>query len=159
HPPGFRVSTSLSENELFGGSTADDPIPFWLQNGRQIPNVSGFQVPPSAYFADRVRRKTGLSFVGAFNTSSDGLERRFAITVDLRLIPTTKVKPDTGSPFHGVELANLPLPFAWVIVSDAQSYRLIKDKDEVRAVEPVPKRVIVPLSGTARIKAGRRYYQ
>jgi hypothetical protein len=159
HPPGFRPSTSLSENELFGGSTADDPIPFWLQNGRQIPNVSTFQVPPTAYFADRVRRKTGLSFVGAFNTSSDGLERRFAITVDLRLIPTTKVKPDTGSPFHGVELANLPFPFAWVIVSDAQSYRLIKDKNEVRAVEPVPKRVIVPLSGTARIKAGHRYYQ
>jgi lipoprotein-anchoring transpeptidase ErfK/SrfK len=159
-PSGVRVSTSLSENELFGGAGADDPIPFWLQNGRQIPNVSGFEVPASAYFADRVRRKTGLSFVGAFNTSSDGLDRRFAVTVDLRLIPTTKVKPDTGSPFHGVELSDkLPMPFAWVNVSEARSYRLIKDKDEVRTVEPVPKRVIVPLSGAARIKAGQRYYQ
>lgn len=160
HPPGFKLSTSLSENELFGGEGPDDPIPFWLQNGRQIPNVSTFQVPPTAYFADRVRRKTGLSFVGAFNTVSDGLERRFAITVDLRLIPTTKVKPDSGSPFHGVELTGgLKMPFAWVITNDAKSYQLIKDRDEVRAIEPVPKRVIVPLSGNARIKAGHRYYQ
>ncbi len=159
-PEGFRVSTALSENELFGGQSADDPIPFWLQGGRQIPNVSGFEVPPSAYFADRVRRKTGLSFVGAFNTKSDDLERRFAVTVDMRLIPTTKVKPDAGSPFHGVELGgNVKMPFAWVNISDAQTYKLIKDKDEARAIEAVPKRVIVPLSGNLRIKQGKRYYQ
>ncbi len=159
-PEGFRVSTALSENELFGGQSADDPIPFWLKEGRQVPNVSGFEVPASAYFADRVRRKTGLSFVGAFNTKSDDLERRFAVTVDLRLIPTTKVKPDAGSPFHGVELGDkLKMPFAWVNISDAQSYKLIKDKDEARPIEAVPKRVIVPLSGNLRIKQGKRYYQ
>jgi hypothetical protein len=159
-PPGFRVSTALSENEIFGGAAADDPVPFWLQGGRQIPNVSGFEVPASAYFADRVRRKTGLSFVGAFNTKSEDLERRFAVTVDLRLIPTTKVKPDTGSAFHGMEITDkLPLPFAWVIVSEAKAYQLVKGKDEVRATDDVPKRVVVPLSGTARVKAGKRFYQ
>ncbi|HVJ21613.1 MAG TPA: L,D-transpeptidase [Polyangiaceae bacterium] len=159
-PEGFRVSTALSENEIFGGQSANDPVPFWLEGGRKIPNVSGFDVPASAYFADRVRRKTGLSFVGAFETESEDLKRRFAVTVDLRLIPTTKVKPDTGSPFHGIELGDkMRMPFAWVIVSDAQSYQLVKDRDEVRTVEAVPKRVLVPLSGNARIKAGKRFYQ
>ncbi len=159
-PAGFKVSTELSENELFGGQSADDPVPFWLSGGRQIPNVSGFEVPPTAYFADRVRRKTGLSFVGAFETQSEDLKRRFAVTVDLRLIPTTKVKPDTGSAFHGVELGEkMRMPFAWVNISDAQSYQLVKDRDEVRPIEAVPKRVIVPLSGNLRIKAGKRYYQ
>lgn len=160
HPPGFRLSTQLSENEWFGGQTADDPPPFWLKDGRSIPNVSGFEVPKSSYFADRVRRKTGLSFVGAFNTNSNGLERRFAITVDLRLIPTTKVKPDTGSPFHGVELgAQSIFPFAWVLVTGAKTYRGLDGKDEARSVGEVPERAIVPLTGTARISQGQRYYQ
>jgi lipoprotein-anchoring transpeptidase ErfK/SrfK len=156
----FRASTSLSENELFGGASANDPVPFWLENGRSIPNVSGFDVPDSSIFADRTRRKTGLSFVSAFMTTSDGLERRFAVTVDLRLVPTTKVKPDTGSPFHGIELGpNAALPFAWVVGEGVHTYKLIKDKDEARAADEVPRRAIVPLSGNARIKQGQRFYQ
>jgi hypothetical protein len=159
-PPGMKVSTAQSENELLGGNGADDPVPFWLKDGRQIPNVSGFDVPASSYFADRVRRKTGLSLVGAFGTESDGLERRFAVTVDLRLIPGTKLKPDTGSPFHGIELSDkLPMPFAWVVPSDAKSYQLVKGTDEARAVAELPRRVIVPLTGKARIEAGERFYQ
>jgi hypothetical protein len=160
-PAGFRLSTAQSENELFGGASADDKPPFWLEGGkRAIPNVSGFDVPPSAVFADRVRRKTGLSFVGAFDTESDGLKRRFAVTVDLRLIPVTKVKPDTGSAFHGIELGDkLPMPFAWVVVSDVKSYELVKGSDEARVHGDVPKRAIVPLTGKARIEAGERYYQ
>ena len=66
-------------------------------------------------------------------SSNDGLERRFAITVDLRLVPTTKVKPDTGSPFHGIELATAaPMPLAWVLTEGVKTYRLIKDRDEAR---------------------------
>lgn len=161
HPQGFRLSTQLSLNELFGGKTADDPVPFWLEGGkRQIPNVSGFVVPDYAIFADRVRRKTGLSFVGAFEAEDQDLLRRFAITVDLRLIPTTKVKPDTGSPFHGVELSDeFPIPFAWVIKRDSTTYKLIKGKDEARPAEKLPRRAIVPISGRARIKEGKRFYQ
>ena len=160
-PPGFRRSTELSENELFGGERADDPAPFWLSdNARAIPNVSGFQVPDGSVFADRVRRKTGLSFVGAFMSSNEGLDRRFAVTVDLRLIPTTKVKPDTGSPFHGVELGpSFPFPFAWVKTDGATTFRLIKGRDEAKSAEAVPHRAIVPLTGKARIEQGERYYQ
>jgi len=157
---GFRDSTQLSENELFGGMGENDPVPWWLEGGRKIPNVSGFDVPAYAIFADRVRRKTGLSLVGAFNTESEGMSRRFAVTVDMRLIPTTKLKPDTGSAFHGVALSEkLTLPLGWVNASDARTYRLIKGKDEVRADETLPVRVVIPFSGKARIKAGERYYQ
>jgi lipoprotein-anchoring transpeptidase ErfK/SrfK len=157
---GHRPSTALSRAELFGAEAADEPIPFWLEGARKVPNVSGFNVPDYAVFADRVRRKTGLSFVGAFTAKDGDFARQFAITVDLRLIPTTKVKPDTGSPFHGVVLGpELPLPFAWVLKSDAKTYKLIKNRDEARAAEDVPKRAIVPLTGKARVKAGKRYYQ
>ena len=159
-PAGFRLSTDLSENELFGGQTANDPLPWWLEGGRKIANVSGYDVPEYAVFADRVRRKTGLSLVGAFNTESDGLSRRFAVTVDMRLVPTTKLKPDSGSAFHGVVLNDkLTLPIGWVNTQDARTYKLIKGKDEARPDETLPFRVVIPLSGKARIKAGERFYQ
>ncbi len=159
-PAGYKPSTEQSENELFGGQTANDPIPWWLEGGRKIPNVSGYDVPEYAIFADRVRRKTGLSLVGAFDTESGGMSRRFAVTVDMRLIPTSKLKPDTGSPFHGVVLSDkLTLPIGWVNTQDARTFKLIKGKDEARPDEALPFRAVVPLSGKARIKAGERFYQ
>jgi lipoprotein-anchoring transpeptidase ErfK/SrfK len=102
--------------ELLGGQTENDPIPFWLEGGRKIPNVSEFKVPSYAFFANRVRRHTGLAFLGSFPTGPDSLDRRFAITTDLRLVPASKIKPDTASPFHGTELnADTPLPVAFVL--------------------------------------------
>lgn len=159
--PGYRPSTELSLAELLGANGPDDPIPFWLEGGRRsIPNVSGFDVPASAYFANRVRRKTGLSFIGAFNARESEFERRFAITVDLRLIPATKIKPDTGSSFHGIEVKpEIEFPLAWILRGDAKTYKLIKGKDEARPAEALPRRVVVPITGEARLKGGHRYYQ
>jgi hypothetical protein len=158
--PGLKTSPELSENELFGGQTANDPIPFWLDGGRKIPNVSGYAVPQYAYFADRVRRKTGLSLIGAFDTEDEGVHRRFAATVDMRLVPTSKLKPDSASPFHGLEISDkMPMPFAWVNKTEVTTFKLIKGKDEVRAADPIPRRAVVPLSGNARIKHGERFYQ
>jgi len=161
HAPGYRASSELSLGELLGGNSPDDVIPFWLEGGRRlIPNVSGFDVPASAIFANRVRRKTGLSFVGSFNAKDADFVRRFAISVDLRLIPATKIKPDSGSAFHGIELKpDVKLPLAWVIREDAKTYKLIRGKDEARPVEGIPKRVVVPLTGEAHIKDSHRYYQ
>src|SRR5690606_756182 len=104
------------------------------------PNVSGFEVPDYAVFADRVRRKTGLSFVDSFLTHDEDVTRRFAVTVDMRLIPATKVKPDTGSPFHGVEVSEAtPLPFAFVVRRSAKTWRLIKGQDEAREDAETPR--------------------
>lgn len=158
---GFVPSTSLSRARLFGARTDDEGPPFWLEGGkRSIPNVAVFQVPEYSVFADRVRRHTGLSFVGSFDTQSEDLRRRFAVTVDLRLIPTTKVKPDTGSPFHGIEISDgMHFPFAWISRPEASVYQLVHGKDLARAVEVAPHRALVLLSGNARIKQGKRFYQ
>ncbi len=161
HESRYRPSPELSLGEMLGGNSPDDPMPFWLEGGRRIiPNISGFDVPASAIFANRVRRKTGLSFIGSFNAKDADFERRFAITVDLRLIPATKIKPDTGSDFHGIELKpEIELPLAWVIRNDSKTYKLIRGKDEARPAETLPRRVLVPITGEAHIKAGHRYYQ
>lgn len=161
HEPGYVPSPQLSLAEMFGARSPTEGAPFWLEQGkRSIPNVSAFAVPQYALFADRVRRHTGLSFVGSFDTHDEDLQRRFAITVDLRLIPTTKVKPDTGSAFHGVEIpAEMHFPFAFVTKKDTKLYKLLSGKDISLAVEDAPHRALVPLSGKARIKDGQRYYQ
>lgn len=160
-PPGQRLTSQLDGTELLGGQAGQGVVPFWLADGRAIPNVSGFEVPGYALFADRVRRKTGLSFVDSFVAESEDTARRFGVTVDLRLVPATKVKPDAGSAFHGLDLSAEPvvMPFAFVIKSDVSTHRLIRGRDEARPDATVPRRAIIPLSGNARIKAGQRFYQ
>ncbi|HVU00196.1 MAG TPA: L,D-transpeptidase, partial [Polyangiaceae bacterium] len=157
--PGQLLSSELDMDEIFGGSR-DEPVPWWLDGGRKVRNVSGYDVPEYAVFADRVRRKTGLSFVDAFVAKDGEFERRFAVTVDLRLVPATKVKPDTASMFHGTELSDrLTMPFAFVNRRDATTWKLIKNQDVAKPVDAIPLRAIVPLSDKARLKAGKRFYQ
>lgn len=144
-----RPSTTWTQAELFGGLAEDDAVPWWLEGGRKIPNVADFKVGPSSIFADRARRHTGLAFIGSFQLGADGNNRRFGITTDLRLAPTSKVKPDSGSPFHGIELGPgvkaPPLPFAWVRVSDVKAYKLVDGKPREKGA--LEKRSIVLLTG------------
>ena len=149
-PAGAKASVAMNPGELFGGTSDSDPIPFWLQSGRQIPNISGFKVPTYAVFADRVRRHTGLAFVGSFATGDDSFQRRFAITTDLRLVPASKVKPDSGSAFHGVVIHSIEeLPFAWVRAKEARVYRL--DGDNLMSTNTVlAQRTTHKMSGKVR---------
>ena len=149
-PAGLKLSTQLTPGELFGGASDKDPVPFWLVGGRQVPNVSGFKVPNYAVFADRVRRHTGLAFLGSFPTGEDSFERRFGVTTDLRLVPATKVKPDTASPFHGLAIKSVDdLPFAWVRSTEAHVYRFDGDKP-AKTDQTLARRATMKLSGKAR---------
>lgn len=154
-----RSSLEMSRGELFGGDSDDDPIPFWLQGGKRlIPNISDFVVPDYAVFADRARRHTGLAFVGSFPTGSDAYQRRFAITTDLRLAPTTKVKPDAGSPWHGTALDdNLTLPVAYVRAQGARSYDLSSGK--AIPGDPLDYRSLHALTGKQKKVEGVKYYR
>jgi lipoprotein-anchoring transpeptidase ErfK/SrfK len=164
HPVPAKKSTELALGQLFGAQGDFDPVPFWLEGGRKIPNVSGFKVPESSVFANRVRRHTGLAFIGAFKASPEAFDRPFAITTDLRLIPTTKVKPDSGSPWHGVELDDkLTVPFAFVRKKcdrkdpDAcpQAYRI--EGEEAHRMKALTYRTTVKLTGKGKTIGTMRY--
>ncbi|WP_433936086.1 L,D-transpeptidase family protein [Sorangium cellulosum] len=152
-------SLELGEGALLGGGGENDPIPFWLEGGkRSIRNISDFKVPEYAVFADRARRFTGLSLIGSFPTGPESLNRRFAITTDLRLAPATKIKPDTGSPWHGVELSDqLTLPLAFVRARGARDVQIQGDK--ATPGKELPFRDVVPLSGRMRRIEGVKYYR
>jgi lipoprotein-anchoring transpeptidase ErfK/SrfK len=152
-------SLELPAGALLGGDGDDDPIPFWLQGGKRVvPNISDFAVPDYAVFADRARRHTGLALVGSFTTGAEAFSRRFAITTDLRLAPATKIKADTGSPWHGIELGpELTLPLAFVRSQSAREYRI--QKGQVSPAGEVEFRSAHPLVGKMKTVAGVKYYK
>jgi lipoprotein-anchoring transpeptidase ErfK/SrfK len=152
-------SQELSLGQLLGGETNDDPIPFWLEGGkRHIANISDFKTKGFEIFADRARRHTGLSLIGSFPTGEESLHRRFAITADLRLVPASKIKPDTGSPWHGVELnESLTLPLAFIRSQSAKSYKIAKGK--VMPADSLEYRSVYGLAGKMRTVEGVKYYR
>jgi lipoprotein-anchoring transpeptidase ErfK/SrfK len=152
-------SQELAYGQILGGDTDTDPIPFWLEGGKRlIPNISDFRTKGFEIFADRARRHTGLSLIGSFTTGADALSRRFAITADLRLVPATKIKADTGSPWHGVELGeSLTLPLAFVRSQAARSYKIAKGK--VNGADTLEYRSVYGLNGTMRTVEGTKYYR
>lgn len=152
-------SEELGIGVLLGGDAEDDPIPFWLADGKRlIPNISDFKIPDYAVFADRARRHTGLALVGSFATGPESLERRFAITTDLRMAPHTKIKPDMGSPWHGLELNDeFTLPVAFIRTQGAKAYRISKNK--ATATDDLDYRSVHALVGTMRTAEGVKYYR
>jgi hypothetical protein len=142
----------LSYNELYGGD-GNDGIPWFFDGGRKIPNIASFKVPSFAVITNRIKRKGGLALIGTF-LGGDG--RRFALTTDARLIPTSKLKPDRGTTFHGVELkpGSWHLPLAFVKQPDAWAYdlsRLAMDK-----AHKLDRLLPVQLTGKSRYLAGQR---
>lgn len=138
-------------NAFYGGNGSDE-IPWFFQGGRKIPNIASFKVPDYAVITNRVPRKGMLALVGTFVGPND---RRFAITTDARLVPTSKLKPDRGSTFHGVNLKKgWQLPVAFIKRDNAYSYDLSKGGFDKK--EKVLRLDAVQLTGRSRHLGGSR---
>jgi len=111
----------LGESERFGGDGKDE-VPWWLEGGRRISNLTGFKAPPKAAIAGRVKRHAGIAFIDTFLTGEAANSRRFAITTDGRLLAADKVKANSGSPFHGLALRDVSLPMAFVWQKGAKAW-------------------------------------
>lgn len=143
----------LGMSERFGGD-GSDVVPWWLREGRQIPNISTFRAPPRAVMAGRVKRHAGVAVVGSFVAAEEAQSRRFAISTDARLIPADKLKADSGSPFHGQSLEGIGLPVAFRFRKGATFWRL--QGERLRSEERLRRRQFVPLTGKVRTWGGRR---
>ncbi|MBK8258445.1 MAG: L,D-transpeptidase family protein [Polyangiaceae bacterium] len=154
-----KSSLEIGLGQLLGGDSETDPIPFWLENGKRlVNNVSDYKTKGFEIFADRARRHTGLALIGSFPTGESSLNRRFAITTDLRLAPASKIKPDTGSPWHGVELSDeFSLPLAFVRTQGAKIYKVVKGN--VENAGEADFRSVHQLTGKMRTVAGVKYYR
>jgi lipoprotein-anchoring transpeptidase ErfK/SrfK len=152
-------SQEIGLGALLGGDSDTDEIPAWLAGGKRlIPNISDYKTKGFEIFADRSRRHTGLSLIGSFPTGPESLNRRFAVTADLRLVPASKIKPDTGSPWHGVELNDtLTLPLAFIRSQTARSYKIAHGK--VSSSDTLEHRSVYGLNGKMKTVEGVKYYR
>lgn len=147
-PPGL--------NERYGGS-GDDTVPWWLEGSRKVPNVSTFRSPPYAVIAGRIKRHAGVALVDSFVAGDEAENRRFAVSVDGRLIPADKLKADAASTFHGYELGDVQLPVGFAHRPETSVYSFDSGRPE-RGVR-LAHREMVPLSGKARTWGGERYVE
>jgi hypothetical protein len=143
----------LDESQRFGGD-GRDPVPWWLEGGRKIPNVSSFKVPSYAVISNRLKRHAGVSLVGTFVAGPEAQNRRFAISTDARLIPADKLKADSGSPFHGYDIRKVGLPVAFARKEGVQSYRF--ENGTLTESEKLVGRSLVALTGGVKELRGER---
>ncbi|HEY6557184.1 MAG TPA: L,D-transpeptidase [Polyangiaceae bacterium] len=159
---GFAIGTipehalPMDESVRFGGN-GDDRVPWWLEGGRRIPNISSFRTPAYAVIADRVKRHAGVALIGTFVADAKAQNRRFAISADGRLLPADKLKADSGSPFHGYSIRELGLPVAFARRAGANAWH-VKGGDLEKG-EPLGWREFIPLSGRVREIGGVRIVQ
>jgi hypothetical protein len=146
----------MDENVRFGGN-GDDHVPWWLQGERRIPNISSFKAPSFAVIADRLKRHAGVSLIGTFVAGPEAQGRRFAISADARLIPADKLKAESGSPFHGVDIRGVGLPVAFA-QKDGANYYDIGSGAPLRG-ESLAGRELVPLNGNIKELGGERFVQ
>jgi len=168
---GSAPSNKLSVLELFGADTATEKAPWWLVGPqRAVPHLSTFVAPKGAIIAGRVRRHTGLAFLDAFETGPESMNRKFAITTDLRLVPISKLKPNVGSPWHGFSLDDkltLPIAFSYFpeAKKDAKQRKPIKVYTGVEGGSPKESgatlffRQAVALTGKDKTVGDTRYFE
>jgi lipoprotein-anchoring transpeptidase ErfK/SrfK len=151
-----------SDHEIFGGNAVldregeDDGIPWFFQGGRKIPNISSFKAPDYAIITNRVARHAGIALIGSFVGDGD---RRFSMTTDARLVPSSKLKPALGSTFHGVDMTKgvWQLPLAFVKRPEAFHYSLDGGGAE-KGVE-APFHTPVQLTGRSKRVGDARYVE
>jgi len=145
----------LDEVERFGG-TSGGKIPWFFEGGRKIPNISNFAVPDYAVITNRIKRHAGVALIDAF----EGERRTFALTTDLRLVPTSKLKPGRGSFFHGVELQKgWRLPVAFVKKDEVYEYEKLSGGRWRRVKERLAYGSAIQLTGESKGEGERRYVE
>jgi len=148
---------AMNESERFGGDGTDS-VPWWLANGqRLIPNISTFQSATNGVMAGRIKRHAGVAVVGTFVAGEQDHTRRFAVSVDARLVPADKLKADSGSPFHGGSIRATGLPVAFAHKAGATQWKLTDG--ELAAGARMDWRELVPLTGKSQRIGGTMFLQ
>ena len=133
-----------------------DEIPWFLQSGRQIPNLSGLIKGPEMVEIDQVSRRNGVAFVESFLHEG----RRYNVSTDLRVIPADRFRPIRGSDFHGWEIGkDIDFPFALVRRPGGKLWRYDRDKKKLVAAEDLKWRSAIGLTGKQQMWSGKLHYE
>jgi hypothetical protein len=134
--------------------TESERIPFFLQGGRQAPNLSGAITSKDLTTVALAKRRNGFAFVDSFLYEG----RRWNVTTDLLVVPADRLRPIRGSAFHGWEIPkDIDFPFALVRRERARRWRLVKGS--LKDAGPLEWRTAVKLTGKVNFFKGGMHYE
>lgn len=134
---------------------ANVDIPWYLADGRTPPgNLHHLIKNKDDLVVGQMMRHQGFAFVDT--AVRDG--RRYGITTRLAVLPVDRVRPITGSRFHGYEIPReIDFPFALVRSRKAHSYTI--EKGTRKKAKPLEHRSAVQLTDKKTFHASVLHYQ
>lgn len=133
-----------------------DGIPWFLQGGRQVPDLSGLIKSPEDVKIDQVARRNGVAFLESFLHEG----RRYNVSTDLRVIPADRFRPIRGSDFHGWEIGkDIDFPFALVRRPGGKLWRYDRESKKLSAAGDLEWRSAVALTGKQQVWSGKLHYE
>ena len=127
----------------------DPDIPWYLNGGSRLPNLSGrVDGPKAGEFA----RHNGISFIDSMLFEG----RRYNVSVDLRVMPADRFRPIRGSDFHGFRVPEEAKP-PFAIVKSKKAKLIHDSGGRLVPGEPLAWRSVVSLTGRQRIQKGHYY--
>ncbi len=134
----------------------DEDIPWFLRDGRQVPNVSGWVKSKDAVKVGQIDRRTGRSFIYSFLYEG----RRYNVTPDLLVIPADRFRPIRGSKFNGWQIGReLEFPFALVRRPGAKKWQWDAAQKKMVDGGKLRWRSAVTLTGKQRFYQKKLHYQ
>ncbi len=132
-----------------------DALPVFLNDHRGTPNIRNEPRYRDALSLGVMPSRLGHGILQTF--LSEG--RRYALTTDLVIVPTDRLRPIRGSEFHGVVLGtDIDFPFGFVRSIKARFYVFTKASG-LTAGADAPYRAAIKLSGKQQFFSGRLYYE
>lgn len=136
--------------------TTDPDLPWFLKDGGSVPNLSGLVKSSAAVKIDDVARRNGVAFVDSFFWQG----RRYALSTDLRVLPSDRFRAIRGSDFHGVRIGvDVDFPFALVRRKGAKKWSYDDKKDELREAGELEWRSAVPLTGKQKFFKSQLHFE
>ena len=136
------------------GKLTDKEIPWFLQDGKAVPNLSGKVKTADAVKIDEFSHHNGVAFVESFLWEG----RRYNVSTDLRVLPADRFRPIRGSEFHGWVIGeDIDFPFALVRKKGAKKYRF--DGKKMVSAGDLEWRSAVKLTGKQKMEGSRLFYE
>lgn len=137
-------------------SQQTDPVPWFLEAGKTPPKLVGRAAPEHPFLFGRMEPRVGYSILRTMLWNG----RRYALTSDLGLVPTDRLRPIQGSKFHGYRIPeDIDFPFAIIRKPGARHYRYDRDKRRLSPADPADFRAAVRLTGKQNFFRGRLHYE
>lgn len=122
----WRTPEPVDAWDDYENKKSDTSLPFFFKDGGSVPRIpGGLAWDAGAVKIDQVDRRQGSAFVDTVLFEG----RRYAVSTDLRVVPTDRLRPIRGSDYHGVEIGkDVEIPFALIKKRGGKRYKLVGKK-------------------------------